>query len=136
MKNEPYPFDEDLTCSKTKVFRNDTKYEMTLEFKSVEIEFINTSVDSKDKFNFFLPLAILPIFYYLDLEQFKFVLTAIIKFKDNFTAIEIDYSILNKLLFKMTEFDVNLERLSTPKNINSYKFDWITQAFLFEVHIK
>ena len=91
-------FSVDFISSKTKVFRNNSKYEMTMNFKSVEIEFINISVETKHNFKLQLPLCILPLFYFLDIENFKFFLTVSVKFNSDYTDAEFDFSQLKHFI--------------------------------------
>ena len=125
---------ETKETERSKIFRPKTKYEMKLSFKSVYIEFIK--FNSEITFGLYLPFELLNLFYFLDFENFKFILSSLLIFNETFTTVNINYSILANLLNKMPELLNNLNTIVPEKNIINYKFDWITPTCVFQVIVK
>ena len=117
-----------------KIFRPKTKYEMELTFKSIQIEFNQSN--SNISFSVFLPFSLIPLFYFYDIETFKFILTVVIKFDSSLLNVEVNYDILYALLKKLPESQIELQKLINEKNVTSYKFDWITNLYTYDVVIR
>jgi len=90
---------------------------------------------------FFIPLSLVPVFYYLllDIELFKKALCFFIKFNDNFTNIEysfVDIDIfLNKFINeKVFRKEPSYDQFKSIPNIQ--KFEWFTDNTYFDVLVR
>ena len=75
------------------------KKEYKITFKSINVKFIDTATN-KQSFEFALPFALLPIFYYKGIENFKVILSKIVHFNQQYNKITIEYIFLRKTFFR------------------------------------
>jgi hypothetical protein len=119
---------QNLTFYLNKNFKN-----ISLYLHSMSIEFINKTDKSVENIQFSLPFALLPVFYYSNIETFKLILAAIIRFDDELKKIIIKDDNMYYLLNTLKEFEEH--EIELPKH-KHYKFDWITNNYIYEVHVK
>ena len=106
---------------------------ISLNLLSLQVEFINITDPISNNITFNLPLSLLPIFYYVDLETFKIILAAIITFDRDFKNISINDEMLYPLLNNLDQFKDHDFEFSKYK---IHKFHWITPKYMFDVFIK
>ena len=107
---------------------------MELTFKSVQIEFFRA--DSDVSFVIFLPFALLPLYYFYDIEIFKFIMIGAIQFDPTCSVAELNYTLLFKILKNLPQTYTEIQSLRKEKNVTCYKFDWITNIYTYEVIIR
>ena len=100
---------------------NETKINLTL--KSMKIEFVNLTNKNKKNSIFNIPFSILPIFYYKNLENLKYLLIACFNFNENFDKIQFEEEGIYHLLEVCPEFSVkiNYNKINTIIDKNSPK---------------
>ena len=103
----------------TKTINNQNKH-FKITLKSIIVKFIDISTNSLT-FEFTLPFALLPIFYYKGFENFKIILAKIVTFNSTYTNITIDDTVISKILgesgnqcFRQSSNDINSTYIS-PK---------------------
>jgi hypothetical protein len=104
---------------------------------SLEIKFNNISIDSAEspkELCIYLPFALLPIYYYVDIETFKLLLMSVLRFNDEFTEVTMDESSLYSILNSWNEYKTDATITLSHSNIQ--KFYWLTSKCIFEVFIK
>lgn len=82
-------------------FNDDHVY---LQCKSIVLEFRNISDKGKKPITFKLPFAYLPLFYYKDFENVKYILLALINFNNKYTEITLDEEAIYHLLKTSVEY--------------------------------
>jgi hypothetical protein len=114
-------------------FQGNTNIEIT--FNSLEIRFINTNDLISRHISFYLPFALLPIYYFVDIETFKLLLMSILKFKnDSYTDVFIQDDLISEILSTWSEYDTDKYIEFNNSNIN--KFNWLTSRCIYDVYIK
>jgi hypothetical protein len=101
---------------------NEMKINMTL--KSMKIEFVNLTNKNKKNIIFNIPFSILPIFYYKNLDNLKFLLIACFNFNEEFDKIEFDDEGIYHLLDVCPEFSYKV----TKKNNNNENENFIKKT--------
>jgi competence protein ComGC len=109
--------------------------ERVITMYSLEIKFNDiTNTDSTPVYTY-LPFALLPLYYYVDIETFKLLLMAILKFNESFTEITIDENALYEILNSWRDYETDKEAV-TLSSSNLHRFYWLTNKCIFEVYIK
>jgi hypothetical protein len=104
-----------------------------ISLNSLQLELINKTDPSKQIILYNLPLSLLPIFYYIDIQDFKLLLIRILKFnKDESSMFFNDEDLFEFLRTSKIFSDHNFY---IPKN-KIFKFNWITTKYIFDVFIK
>ena len=100
---------------------NETKINLTL--KSMKIEFVNLTNKNIKNSIFNIPFSILPIFYYKNLENLKYLLIACFNFNENFDKIQFEEEGIYHLLEVCPDFTVkiNYNKINTINDKNSPK---------------
>ena len=111
-----------------------TKITSSIEFKSMIIKFINQN-NPKKIFSFEIPFSYLPIFYFNNMENLKFIILSIFKFSDDFENVYFDEDELYNLIQKSEKFkftrkkNEKKETLNDKENINRVMFKLETNIF-------
>jgi hypothetical protein len=117
---------------------NKSIYPVELVLSSLEIRFINTTDIKASSISFYLPFALLPINYFVDIEIFKLVLMAILRFKsDLFNEIAVQDDQISSILSTWGEYEVDSSSLgNNSSNVNVNKFNCLTSKCIYDVYIK
>ena len=100
----------------TKTINNQHKtFKITL--KSIIVKFFDMT-NNKQNFEFTLPFALLPLFYYKGIEFFKIILSKIVKFNSSYTKITIETDNILKLLANTIEKKKSNKDTNSKKNLN------------------
>ena len=95
---------------------NEMKINITL--KSMKIEFVNLTNKNKKNSIFNIPFSILPIFYYKNLENLKYLLIACFNFNENFDKIQFDDEGIYHLLEVCPDFSIKITHNNNNNDIN------------------
>ena len=95
---------------------NEMKINITL--KSMKIEFVNLTNKNKKNTIFNIPFSILPIFYYKNLENLKYLLIACFNFNENFDKIQFDDEGIYHLLEVCPDFSIKITHNNNNNDIN------------------
>jgi hypothetical protein len=115
-----------------------------LLFNSIIIEFDFLSVKfgfgNKDPIRLYLPFCILPLFYFNEPEDIKYLFMSLISFDDNYENVYFDFQKMYNFVIFSDKYDTkNLKEIEYSKggfNINVYNFKWNTPVNSFDVSIK
>lgn len=114
--------------------------QMTLNLNSIAIEFNFPTYMYKEPIVLYLPICLLPLFYFREPEDIGYLFMALIEFKDNFEEIVFDFQ-------KMYNFVIFSDKYETSKAksikysrkkfpINVFHFKWYTPKVDYDVRIR
>ena len=78
-----------------------------LSLHSMTINFINLTDKTKPPITFSIPFALLPVFYYKNFQNIKYILLSLIQFSSTFDSITLNEDEFYNLLINSTEFNNN-----------------------------
>jgi len=115
-----------------------------LLFNSIIIEFVFLNVKfgfgNKDPIKLYLPFCLLPLFYFNEPEEVKYLIMSLISFDDKFESVYFDFQKMYNFVIFSDKYDtIKFEEIEYSKggfNINVYNFKWNTPINSFEVSIK
>jgi len=121
-----------------KYYEKNKQIQMILN--SITIEFNFPSMSFKDPIIHYLPLCLLPLFYFNDPQDIKYLFMSLIQFSDDYEEINLDFQ-------KMYNFVIFSDKYETSKNdiiyfskekfdVNVYLFKWFTPVYEFDVKIR
>jgi len=84
-------------------------------FKSMKIEFINQTDSSKQIISYDIPFTYLPVFYYNNMKNLKYVLLSVFKFSKDFDDITFENDEMYNLIKKAEQYEF-FQRKKTKKN--------------------
>ena len=99
---------ENNTTQLTKLYNKSLNNESTLTIKSISFEFKNLNDSQSKSQKFFLPFSLIPLFYYVNFENFKYILIKLFKFNDDFTEIIMNDENISSAIKKIKEYDTNV----------------------------
>ena len=111
-----------------------------LILNSIIIEFIFSNGSFKDPIRLNLPICLLPLFYFNQPEDVKYLFMSLIEFDEKFENVSFDFQKMYNFVIFSDKYDTlksgEIEYSKGGFNINVYNFKWITPAYNFEVAIK
>ena len=87
----------------------------SIMFKSMKIEFINQTEPSKEIISYEIPFTYLPVFYYNNMKNLKYVLLAVFKFSKDFDNISFENEEMYNLIKNSDQYDF-FHRKKTQKH--------------------
>jgi hypothetical protein len=134
-KNQNFTTSLEKTFNKPKHTLFNIEGQTSVALISLEIRFINSSDLKSKPISFFLPLALLPIYYYVDIETFKLFLMAVLRFNDTFTDFTLNDEVIYTILNSWEEYETDKETIPIHSH-NIYKFNWLTSKCIYDVYIR
>jgi hypothetical protein len=121
--------------AKVAVLEKDLQGKCHLSLTSLEIKFVNLTETAKPIF-VRLPFALLPVFYFVNIETFKMLLITILRFTDDtYSSIELDINQIYNALITWHAYNTEYNTIKFDNN-NIYKFHWMTNKCIFDVYIR
>lgn len=121
-----------------KFYEKNKKYSMLLN--SIIIEFSFPTAAYKDPVIHYLPLCLLPLFYFNDPQDIKYLFMALIQFSDDFEEISLDFQKMYNFVIFSDKYDSGksdtIEFSKEMFGVNLFLFKWFTPKFEFDVKIK
>ena len=105
------PDEEDLNRTMVKEYTNSEYNKPILTLNSLSISFT-----CKGKYHLFhIPFELLPIFYYQNMTNLKYILISIIRFSNDYEDISIDYDEISHILSHSKEFELEGVGVDSPR---------------------
>lgn len=121
-----------------KFYEKNKKYSMTLN--SIIIEFNFPTEAFKDPVMHYLPLCLLPLFYFNDPQDVKYLFMALVQFNEDFEEITLDFQkMYNFVIFSDKYEAAKSETIEFSKEkfaVNVFNFKWFTPKYEFDVNIR
>lgn len=121
-----------------KFYEKNKKYSMILN--SIIIEFNFPAASFMDPIVHYLPLCLLPLFYFNDPQDIKYLFMSLVNFSDNFSEISLDFQkMYNFVIFSDKYDNAKSESIEFSKEkfgINVFSFKWFTPKYEFDVKIR
>lgn len=112
---------------------------MNLTLHSIILEFIYPN-GLKNPIKVYLPFCLLPLFYFNQPEDIKYLLMSLIEFSENFEEVNFNYQKMYNFVIFSDKYDTNKTEIllySKGKfNKNIYDFKWITPIYDIDVCIR
>lgn len=125
---------ENFTEIKTKNFlteNNGLKVELALH--SMEISFFNKTTYQQTCFQ--LPFNFLCIFYYMELDYFKTLISKIFNFDETFEKITLEYEKINETIIQFSDIILNSQKFDKQIKESCILIDWLTPNYVYEMKI-
>ncbi len=121
-----------------KYYEKNKQIEMILN--SITIEFIFPTMSFKDPIIHHLPLCLLPLFYYNDPQDIKYLFMSLINFSEDFEEINLDYQKMYNFFIFSDKYDTakknNINYSKEKFNLHVYMFKWYTPKYEMDVKIR
>jgi len=121
-----------------KFVEKNKKFNLILNSIIIEFTFLNAGF--KDPIKLYLPICLLPLFYFNKPEDVKYLLMSIIEFNEKFDEVNFDFQKMYNFVIFSDKYDTQkFEEIEYSKGgfgFNVYNFKWVTPLNNFEVTVK
>jgi len=121
-----------------KFYEKNKKISMTLNSIIIEFNFPTTAF--KDPIIHFLPLCLLPLFYFNDPQDIKYLFMSLMEFSNDFEDINLNFQKMYNFVIFSDKYDTtkaeSIEFSKEKFSVNVFNFKWFTPKYEFDVKIR